>query len=271
VVSSAALAAYLARDEATRPDGFVLEGASAGGHNAPPRGRLTLDEQGQPRYGPRDEIDLDAVTRLGLPSWLAGGYGTPSRLREALAAGATGVQVGTIFALSRESGLADDLRESVRRQLALGGPTVRTDPSASPTGFPFKVAQLQPTLADQEVYESRQRLCDLGYLRTPYLDATGRVGYRCPAEPQHMYLRKGGSIEDTVGRKCLCNALTANVGLGQTRRSGYAEPALVTLGSDLEGARELARRHPDGWTAADAIAWLTGASRPTESSPIAHR
>jgi hypothetical protein len=84
------------------------------------------------------------------------------------------------------------------------------------------------------------------------------VGYRCPGEPQHMYVRKGGAIEDTIGRKCLCNALTANVGLGQTRRDGYVEPALVTLGAELDGSRELAERHPDGWTATDAMTWLTG-------------
>jgi NAD(P)H-dependent flavin oxidoreductase YrpB (nitropropane dioxygenase family) len=271
VLSSAVLAVYLARDEATRPDGFVLESPSAGGHNAPPRGRLTLDEHGQPRYGPRDEIDLDAVTSLGLPSWLAGGFGTPARLAAALAAGATGVQVGTIFALSRESGLADDLRDGVRRELASGELTVRTDPSASPTGFPFKVAQLRQTLSDDEVYQDRRRLCDLSYLRTPYVDADGRVGYRCPAEPQHMYVRKGGAIEDTVARKCLCNALTANVGLGQTRRDGYAEPALVTLGADLDGARELARRHPGGWTAAEAVAWLNDWDRSSGSAPSTNR
>ena len=31
---------YLARDEVTRPDGFVVEAPTAGGHNAPPRGKL---------------------------------------------------------------------------------------------------------------------------------------------------------------------------------------------------------------------------------------
>src|SRR6266567_5932548 len=69
------------------------------------------------------------------------------------------------------------------------------------------------SLADPTVYERRQRLCDLSYLRTPFLSASGEIGYRCPSEPVHMFLRKGGAAEETAGRTCLCNALTSDVGL----------------------------------------------------------
>jgi len=258
IISAAVLASYLARDEATRPDGFVIEGPLAGGHNAPPRGKPVLDEDNQPVYGPRDDVDLTKLAALGLPFWLAGSYGTPGRVDEAVAAGAAGVQVGTLFALTEESGLSPDLRKQLTDELATETLNVRTDASASPTGFPFKVAQLSATLSQEEVYDDRSRLCDLSYLRTPYQTENGDIGYRCPSEPVHMYLRKGGAIEDTVGRKCLCNALTANIGLGQTRRDGYDEPALVTLGADLDGARTLTTRHPDGWSAADAVTWLLG-------------
>ena len=213
IISSAVLATWLARDPVTRPDGFVLEGPLAGGHNAPPRGRMVLDDDGQPVYGPRDEIDLAAVAALGLPFWLAGSCGTPARLAEARDAGACGVQVGTLFALSEESGLADDLRARLWDQLAEGALRIRTDPTASPTGFPFKVAQLPLTLSDEQLYEGRPRLCDIGYLRTPYLTDSGQVGYRCPGEPVRLYEHKGGSAADAVGRHCLCNALTADVGL----------------------------------------------------------
>lgn len=258
IVSATVLAAYLARDEATRPDGFVVEGPLAGGHNAPPRGSLVLDEREEPVYGPRDEVDLAKLAALGLPFWLAGSHGTPERLAEARAAGAAGVQVGTVFALADDSGLTADLRADLRARAVAGSIEVRTDVLASPTGFPFKVARLPGTLADPQVYDARQRLCDLSYLRTPYQAEDGAIGYRCPGEPAHMYARKGGDIADTVGRACLCNALTADIGLGQTRRDGYAEAALVTLGSDLSGVQELAATHPGGWTGADVVAWLTG-------------
>ena len=256
IISANVLAAYLARDEATRPDGFVVEGPRAGGHNAPPRGAIVLDESNEPVYGPRDEVDLDKLAALGLPFWLAGSQGTPERLAAARAAGAAGVQVGTIFALAEDSWLTHDVRDELRAQVVAGTVDVRTDVLASPTGFPFKVAQLPGTLADADVYDARQRLCDLSYLRTPYVTDDGGIGYRCPGEPVHMYARKGGDVADTAGRACLCNALTADVGLGQTRRDGYTEPALVTLGSDLDGVRELAATYPAGWTGADVVRWL---------------
>lgn len=256
IVSAHVLAEYLARDPLIRPDGFVIEGPLAGGHNAPPRGRLTLDDDGQPRYGPRDDADLTRLAALGLPFWLAGDYGTPARLADARAAGAAGVQVGTVFALSRQSGLRPDLRAQLLGQARSGSLRVRTEPSASPTGFPFKVAQLPATLSDAERYQARPRLCDLGHLRVPYLRPGGGLGYRCPGEPEHMYVRKGGDAADAAGRSCLCNALMANVGLGQLRRDGYAEEALVTLGSGLDGVRELLGVHPDGWSAAEAVSWL---------------
>jgi NAD(P)H-dependent flavin oxidoreductase YrpB (nitropropane dioxygenase family) len=88
IVSSAVLAAYLARTPASTPDGFVLETAGAGGHSAPPRGRLRLDARNEPVYGPRDEIDVTKVAALGLPFWLAGGQAGPGRLARARAVGA---------------------------------------------------------------------------------------------------------------------------------------------------------------------------------------
>ena len=74
----------------------------------------------------------------------------------------------------------------------------------------------------------------------------------------HTFVRKGGAVEDTVGRKCVCNGLTANVGLGQTRRDGYQEAAIVTLGADLDGVCELLTDLPTGWTAAQAVEYLLG-------------
>jgi hypothetical protein len=47
------------------------------------------------------------------------------------------------------------------------------------------------------------------------------------------YARKGGLLADTEGRQCLCNGLTATVGLGQLRADG-PEPFLVTSGDHLQ-------------------------------------
>lgn len=255
IISSHILAAYLARDDATRPDGFVVEGPTAGGHNAPPR-RPELDESGEPIYGPRDVVDLDKVAKVGLPYWLAGGQATPSHVAAARDAGAHGVQVGTVFALSEESGLTTPLRQTLLRSLLEGTADVRTDPRASPTGFPFKVVQMAGTVAEPEVSAQRGRICDLGYLRVPYLREDGSIGQRCPAEPVDVYVRKGGELADTEGRKCLCNGLTASAGVPQVRGDGSVEPPLLTLGHDLAAVHELLALHPEGWSAAQVMQWL---------------
>ena len=142
------------------------------------------------------------------------------------------------------------------QELRDGTLEVKNDPLASPTGFPFKVASLEDTASEEETYQARPRLCDLSYLRTPYEREDGEVGYRCSAEPVHMYLKKGGDEEATQGRKCLCNGLMANIGLGQERKDGYRETRLVTLGQDLTGARELITRYVEGWSARQAVDWL---------------
>jgi hypothetical protein len=73
-----------------------------------------------------------------------------------------------------------------------------------------------------------------------------------------MFVRKGGDPAEVEGRVCLCNALTASIGLAQTRKDGTVDLPLVTLGDDLDGPRALLARHPQGYTAAEAVAWLRG-------------
>lgn len=255
IISSVVLGKMLARNAGV--DGFIVEEKVAGGHNAPPRGKLTLDESGQPVYGPKDRIDYASIRDLGKPFYLGGSWSSPERRAEALALGANGVQVGSLFALSEESGFAPDIKQELRRMAFRGELKIFTDPTASPTGFPFKVAQVPGTLSDADIFARRERACDLGYLREAYLDGSGSVRFRCPAEPVERYLLKGGSLEESGPAKCLCNALLANVGLGQ-QRNGYPEPLLITLGDDLDFARRI-MRDPDGsYTAAQAVKYLLG-------------
>ena len=249
IVSSHVLAGVLARKASGPVQGFIVEGPTAGGHNAPPRGPLTLDDRGQPVYGERDEVDLPAMRALGLPFWLAGGCGTPEALRDALAVGAAGIQVGTLFAFARESGLRADLKADVLTRAQAGSLDVFTDPLASPTGFPFKVVTLPGTLSQPEVYAARERVCDLGYLREAYRTDSGRVGWRCPAEPVAAYESKGGAAADTPGRKCLCNALMADAGYAQVQRGGRTEPGLLTSGDGLGALRDWT----PGYGAADVL------------------
>ncbi len=264
IVASNTLAATVLKKANGKVDGLIIEGPTAGGHNAPPRGKLQLSPTGEAVYGERDKVDLPAIRRLGVPFWLAGGYGSPEKLRAALAAGAAGVQVGTAFALCTESGLRDDYKQALLQKAISGQVRVFTDPLSSPTGFPFKAVQLEGSLSEPETYLARPRICDLGYLREAYRTAEGRVGYRCSAEPVTTYLSKGGLLENTAGKKCLCNALMADIGHSQRRNGGYVEPCLVTSGDDLSGITRFLPSSGSAYRAADVIAILTG-DQPPES------
>ena len=262
IVSASSLATTLLRKSNGRVDGFIVEGPTAGGHNAPPRGAMQLNDRGEPIYGARDVVDSAAMRELGVPFWLAGGYGTPERLDDALAQGAAGIQVGTLFAGCDESGLEPSLRTELVRAACAGAADVFTDPLASPTGYPFKrLRVLDPSRAtvvvDGDTDTSRERICDLGYLRQPVREADGRVIYRCPAEPVEQFVAKGGDASATIGRRCLCNGLLADIGLAQVRDTGN-EPALLTCGDDLAGVASLASSQGH-YTARDAVDWLLGA------------
>jgi nitronate monooxygenase len=237
-------------------DGFIIEGPTAGGHNAPPRGIMKLNKKSEPIYGERDSVDLEKMKSLGLPFWLAGGYGSGEKLEMALNAGAAGIQVGTAFSLCEESGMAEELKIKVLKQVFDNETSVFTSPVISPTGFPFKIALVEGTVAEKDVYESRPRICDLNFLRTIYKEKSGSVNYRCPAEPVDDYLRKDGKLEDTAGRTCLCNNLVAAAGFPQRRAGGYTEPALVTSGDDLPAIRELISSGKMSYSAADVINFL---------------
>ncbi|MQA89290.1 MAG: nitronate monooxygenase [Gemmatimonas sp.] len=260
IIASNSLATMLARKASGKVDGFVVEGPTAGGHNAPPRGDRQFNERGEPMYTERDEVDLPKLGQLGLPFWLAGGTGAPDKLTEALDSGAAGIQVGTLFAFSRESGIRTDLKREVLEQAVDRPVDVYTDSRASPTGFPFKIVQLGDTMASEDVYQARERICDLGYLRTAYRIEGGRVGYRCPAEPVDTFVQKGGELQETVGRKCLCNALLADIGRGQVRKGGIVEKPLLTSGDELSKIGQFAQGRLE-YSAADVIDYLLSGLR----------
>ena len=271
IVSSNTLATTMLRRASGKVDGLVIESPTAGGHNAPPRGKLQLSETGEPVYGERDQVNIADLRSLGVPFWLAGGYGSHEKLTEALEQGATGIQVGTVFAFSRESGLRPDVKMQLLRSARTASGQVFTDPLASPTGFPFKVAHVQGSSSSAAVYAERARVCDLGYLREAYVTPQGALGYRCAAEPVATYIAKGGKEEETVGRKCLCNALLANVGYQQPRADGSIEPALVTVGDDLNTITQFLAPGHTAYSAAEVVEQLlNGNPHIAQSASVAH-
>lgn len=209
-----------------KPFAFVLEHYAAGGHNAPPRNKVA--------FGEADDINgyFDKVLGMGVPVYVAGAFehgGTRKDFEYWTGRGAYGIQVGSRFALSHESGLRPDLKEQVVAANAEGSSEVETDLVLSPTGYPFKVVKLPGTLSDTEVYHSRTRICNRGYLLTGKIetrdDGTEEEVYLCPSMPERQYAHLGGHAEDLDGRICLCNALLSTAGFYTDK-----EKPLVTLG-----------------------------------------
>jgi nitronate monooxygenase len=189
-------------------------------------------------------------------------------LLAARATGATGVQTGSVFALAEESGMRPDYRSAILKELRNGtddAALVRTT-MFSPTGFSFKVVQLKDTLADQQVYESRRRVCDIGLLQQVGLSKPGEDGVRtlfqrCAAAPVEGYIHKRGLERNTEDRRCLCNGLLACVGLGQVKHlqgEWKEEPAIVTLGNHLDGIRRLSRQGQTHYWVKDVVADILG-------------
>jgi len=274
IITSHVLALSLATKSDGHVDGFVVEGPTAGGHNAPPRGPMNLDEKGEPIYGGRDVPDLQKIREIGRPFWMAGSYGTPDGLVRAKEAGAAGIQVGTAFAFCNESGMQGSIKstiiDSCRRKIT----RVFTDARASPTGFPFKVFGLEGTMSEEVDYKERKRVCDLGYLRHAFKKEDGTVGYRCPAEPEAHYIKKGGDPADLDGRKCLCNGLMATIGLGQKRRTSSDEKPIVTVGDSVTTTVCEIAGDKSSYSAADVLRYLrskicTQSAGSVEKEPVA--
>lgn len=91
-------------------------------------------------------------------------------------------------------------------------------------------------------------------MRQAYRKDDGTIGWRCPGEKVAAYTHKGGKLEDTVGRKCICNGLLANVGFVQSRKGGAQEPAIVTCGNDVANITQFLREpESTSYTAADVV------------------
>ncbi len=252
IVSSDSLAAILAEKLPGGIQGFVIETAVAGGHNAAPRGNpKRFNERGEPVYGDKDKVNFEKLEKIGIPFWVGGATASPYGVDSATTEGAAGIQAGSIFALCKESGMDSKLASLVRRLGFRGELDVLTS-LASPTGFPFKIVDKLPgTLSDRAVYERRKRICNAGYLVTLYKRPDGSVVTMCPAEPSKKHVKKGGSEKDTLGKICLCNGLLATASLGNP-----GEPPVVTLGDDVSFLHHLMGHEDDTYSASQALSYL---------------
>ena len=192
IVGSSTLALTLLRKANGVVDGFIVEGPTAGGHNAPPRGKaaaqrgrradLRRPRQGRPRGLPRVRRAVLAGRRLrhARPGCARPGPRVPRASRSAPPS-----RCATTPGCGRT--IARHCSPSAR------GRHARADRSARVAdGIPVQ-GRGRPwhDRAPDEVYAARPRICDLGYLREAYRRDDGTIGYRCAAEPVSLFVSQG--------------------------------------------------------------------------------
>lgn len=205
------------------PDAIVIEHPRyAGGH----LGAAKLDEVGDARFDfaqvlPAAQKLFEDMGIAPIPLIVAGGINSPEKLRQALALGAAGVQVGTPFAVSEEG----DAHPAFKRVLASAGPEdIVTFMSVA--GLPARAVRT-PWLAGYLEKEAvllrrakQRRACTLGW------DCLAQCG-----------LRDGRA---TMGQFCidhhLAAALRGDVEHGLFFRG--SEP--VPFGAEIRPVRDLA-------------------------------
>ena len=253
IISSEIVAKTMIKRSSGEVNGFVVENHTAGGHNAPPRKVKGVQADA---FSDKDTIKIDAIAKLGKPFWLAGKFASPEKLKEAKDQGAIGVQIGTAFAFCDQSGIPAETRKEVLDQCKAGTIKIDTDFRASPTGYPFKVVRLDDA---PKAHKKRQRVCDLGYLRSIHITEDEHTLYRCASEPIDHYLKKEGEVDEVLGRQCLCNALMSLIGHPQVR-DGYNEPVIITAGSDVLEVVRFLKDGDSSYSADDVIDYILGES-----------
>jgi nitronate monooxygenase len=190
-----------------RPDAVVLEGPLAGGHLG-----FKLEDVALPSN--TLEVLLPQVKDVArkhgdFPVIAAGGIFTHEDIVSFLRQGADGVQMGTRFLATDESGADAAYKQAVvnatREDILVAGAP------GSPCGLPFRVLRTSPMFVSA-LQAKRKSLCDKGYVLMK--DAQGRFSQCLAKDRSEEYF-------------CICNGLLSS--------SGYdpdAEEPLYTVGSN---------------------------------------
>jgi nitronate monooxygenase len=185
------------------PDAVVLEGPLAGGH----LGWKTVAEVHDPAHGLEGLLPpvLEIAEEFGgFPVIAAGGVFSHDDIRQLLSTGASGVQIGTRFLATVESGASEAYKRAVVES-GMDSILVAQDPG-SPCGLPFRILVSSP-MYGEAVSGGRLGGCDKGYLLFGDMN--------CPAR------------EDPGKYFCICNGLLSSAGYNPEK-----EAALYTVGAN---------------------------------------
>lgn len=167
------------------PDGIVVEGPLAGGHIAWRTREDALDPKHNLDVLIEEVLAVVKKWNLDIPVFAAGGVYTHDDIQKYLQMGCAGVQMGTRFLATHESGANSEYKkmiiESTEEDIELA------DRPGSPCGMLFRVLKKSPFYIEA-LARARAPKCDKGYLLNK--------GF-CPSKEEN---------EKTF---CICNGLLA--------------------------------------------------------------
>ena len=175
------------------PDAVILEGPLAGGHLGFHPDDVPKPEFQLERLFP--EVKAVAMENGDFPVIVAGGIYSHEDIVRWVKEGADGVQMGTRFAATVESGASDEFKRAIVASCK-EDILVAMNPG-SPSGLPFRVIKTSPGYL-QALEQGRPLLCDKQYLLH---ERDGKL--TCRALEGH-------------GSFCICNALLSAVGVNDT-------------------------------------------------------
>ena len=187
------------------PDAAIIEGPLAGGHLAFKAEDIFKQEfQLEAIFG---RVKETAKNNGDFPVIVAGGIYTREDIIWWINAGADGVQMGTRFAATNESGASEEFKKAIVACCS-EDIEIATNPG-SPAGLPFRIIRTSPGY-QQALVHGRKILCDKQYLL--HKDKDGRLG--CPAL-------------DGNDAFCICNGL-----LSAADCNNISELPIFTVGAN---------------------------------------
>lgn len=183
------------------PDAVVVEGPKAGGHIAWRKIEEAMAPENQLENLVPDVLEV-AKKWGGIPVIAAGGIYTNEDIHQFIQMGCVGVQMGTRFLATHESGASETYKKKLIE--CKKEDIILAEKYGSPCGMLFRVIKDAP-FYEEAVAQLRKPNCSKGYVLNKDLYCSSKVG------------------TETL---CICNGLLASIGLNPK------EKELYTIGSN---------------------------------------
>lgn len=184
------------------PDAVIVEGPKAGGHIAW-KSKTDAFSESNSLEALVEDVKPVAEKYGNIPVIAAGGVYDKKDIEGFLDLGCSGVQMGTRFLATKESGATEEFKQKILE--CKEEDIVLADKPGSPCRMLFRVLKQSP-FYEEALNDLRKKKCDKGYLQ--YINS------QCVA------------CQDTTEAFCICNGLLAACGYNNTE-----EKELYSVGS----------------------------------------